>query len=81
MEIKTKFNIGDKIFHIYEMFEGVWRVSSIVEVSYIKIFEKDKFVYAVFENDFLPNIFVEEKDCFLTETEAQAECDRRNNGN
>ena len=80
MEIKTKFNVGDKIFYIYEMFKGVWRVSSIVEVSYIKIFEKDKLVYAVFENDFLPIIFVEEENCFATKEEAQAECDKRNKG-
>lgn len=81
MKIETKCNIGDKIFYIYEMLKGVWRVSSIVEVSYIKIFEKNKFVYAVFENDFLPIFFVDEQNCFLTKEEAQTEADRRNNGN
>lgn len=80
MKIETKLDIGDKIFYIYEMFKGAWRVSSIVEVSYIKIFEKDKLIYAVFEKDFLPIIFVDEQNCFLTKEEAQAEADRRNNG-
>lgn len=89
MEIKTKFNIGDKVWCIdkyTEENEYIWRVDTCWgkwEIYGFRVF--DDGVYCVlFEENYRNKRYFEsrynykEQDCFLTKEQAQKECDRRN---
>lgn len=78
-EIKTKFNVGDKVWVLYKDKDN-WEIIGL-EIEYIHI-EKTIF-YGFYDiDDIYSNIPCqwEEQDCFATQAEAQAECDKRNKG-
>ena len=90
MEIRTKFNIGDKVYCINKI-DGtkcqngeatktsVWFVE--VEEGIVLWFTignmtgKLSITYAIEKTE-----GYDEKDCFSTKAEAQTECDKRNKG-
>lgn len=75
MEIKTKFNIGDRVY-ILEILHRKWVVipySLNYDCVITEIAIRDDGIY--YRNCL--SIY-SEKDCFLTKEEAQKECDRRN---
>ena len=72
MEIRTKFNIGDKIWFIScisNVYDG-----SIEAVVGQEDKEKGIRIMYLFED----YGWVKEQDCFATKEEAQKECERRN---
>ena len=80
MEIKTKFNVGDKLWRILDDNTGV---ASFV-VKGISVYYKKDIVSKKFELDIYyqySGLFdiVCEENVFETLEQAQAECDRRNN--
>lgn len=80
MEIKTKFNVGEDVFALVYDDVVICRWSIIdFHISEIKIIENIGLVYEDLSIGKIFNRFKEE-DCFATQAEAQAECDRRNNG-
>lgn len=96
MEIKTKFNVGDKVyrltgvlFHRIEPKHKIGykelKIKEIkIEIIFIPAIQKDvatiKYKYDSFIVDSPCYAWIEEKDCFSTQAEAQAECDKRNKG-
>lgn len=77
MEIKTKFNVGDKVYIIY-LFCSKWKVAldkyEIIETN-IKINNSRLSVNYTMK----PTLEIcSEKYCFATKEEAQKECDKRN---
>ena len=77
MEIKTKFNVGETIYPIsFDIDKLKWFVEPYtLELSVDRICILDTGIcYDTYFKWFA------EEDCFATEAEAQAECDRRNNG-
>ena len=79
MEIRTKFDVGDKVWIIdcFENFEhnAEWFVHYEMEIDGIKIeIEDDEItIFYCFVDTGEP-----EELCFATKEEAQKECDRRN---
>lgn len=80
MEIRTKFNVGDKIFALKE-FEGVDDKGNLIIridiqeciVHFINIGISKRGRCIKYTYDLFP-----EEDCFATKEEAQKECDKRN---
>ncbi len=79
----AKFNNEDIVWPIYDMwwdkkshYHLQWHVRLIEHISEIRI-EAGSVEY-YFESDQRHPPHAPEYDCFLTEEEAQAECDRRN---
>ena len=70
MEIKTKFNVGDKVFTIIGKNTIAERKVKAI------IFEDNTISYSAGNLD----ISYAEGSCFATKEEAQAECDKRNKG-
>lgn len=92
MEIRTKFNIGDKIWFIdryTEKNEYIWRVITCWgkwEILGFKVFGDG--VYCVLfeegyrnKQHFESREIYKEKNCFATKEQAQKECERRNGKN
>ena len=89
MEIKTKFNIGDKVIFIDKFIDNnknKWKVIDCFgkwEINGFRVFADG--VYCVlFEEKYRNKLYFEtdynhkEEDCFLTKEEAKEECDKRN---
>lgn len=85
MIIKTKFNIGDKVYIVsvplglnsYQVFDAV----KIIEI-YIKLDKNNKIIIYRFKYNGKVNYYqykASEENCFATREEAQEECNRRNN--
>lgn len=74
MEIKTKYNIGDNVWT--SVYIKGWYYTIPYTIKYIKI-ERCKNKYII-KYGFVYEIEVEEKDCFITETEALHETEHRN---
>lgn len=92
MEVKTKFNIGDKIFVVELSGYGVSYIyDGIIGQINIKIFKEcgARIFYGIDiglntpeeENCLVPKEEAVEENCFSTKEQAQAECDRRNKEN
>lgn len=78
MEIKTKFNVGDKIC-VIDYFDE-WEVKWVnVKITGIEILIKGKNKTIIYNIDSLIYGGYNEQYCFTTKEQAQAECDRRNN--
>ena len=90
MEIKTKFNIGDKIWVIALSFneqkdDFEWKVEPTERI--IKrigvCFDDDETVEITYHTQYSDGSwcisYYNEKSVFATREQAQAECDRRNN--
>lgn len=91
MEVKTKFNIEDKIWVITLSFseekdDFEWKVEPTERI--IKrigvCFDDVKSVEITYHTNYLDGStcisYYDEKNCFATKEEAQAECDKRNKG-
>lgn len=80
MNIKTKCNIGDKVFAIFKSIQNdKWYMQDKkFTIKEIKI-DKNLDVYYSLITDGFWIFTVFEKFCFKTKAEAQAECNRRNN--
>lgn len=79
MEIKTKFNVRDKIC-VIDYFEK-WSIKWVnVTITGIQILIKEKYRYVKYEIDSLIYGGYNEEYCFATKEQAQAECDKRNKG-
>ena len=79
MNKRTKFNIGDKIY-IIDCFDK-WSIQWMkATVTGVQIICRKNYKYIKYEIDALMYGSYEEQYCFATQAEAQAECDRRNNG-
>ena len=77
MEIRTKFNIGDKIC-VIDYFEK-WEVQWVnVEITGIEILIKGKNKTVIYNIDTLIYGGYNEGYCFATREEAEQECRRRN---
>lgn len=75
MDIKTKFNFGDKIFplrHEIAMDGGYWQIFSCPTVSYISTYNTAERATVEYNNKY------DEQDCFATREEAEEEVKRRN---
>lgn len=82
MEIRTKFNVGDKIFVVYLNSSKYYCVTSI-KVYEITIRSNNYIIYSADETLSYSRYDLngyDEKDCFATKKEAQKECNRRNKG-
>lgn len=86
MEIKTKFKVRDYVWFIDYTSQGLkthWYVARNFQIYKIKIciyndeYETASIVYSNVKSGISQ---IEEEYCFATKAEAQAECDRRNNG-
>lgn len=90
MEIKTKFNVGDKVW-IIEFIAGtkyikekaiptkVWFVSyEDVEIKGFTIMQLENGETGIFVNLKSTNLGFLESECFSTKEEAQKECEKRN---
>lgn len=72
MEIRTKFNVGDKVYHIYQLLRTgtwYWLEDIISEIDY-----KTDLGIRYWSD----NRVWKEQNCFATKEEAQKECERRN---
>lgn len=83
MKIETKFNIGDRVVAIVPMRPMKWTISrpAIQHVEEIRFITDDykPCYYGDRSYGAASAFFIGvENDCFPTEAEAQAECDRRN---
>lgn len=89
MEIRTKFNIGDKVIYIDKFTENnetKWRVMDCFgkcEIYGFRVFADSVYCILFEENyrnkfNFDTDYNHKEEDCFLTKEEAQKECERRN---
>lgn len=84
MEIRTKFNVGDKVHHIVfntkikqYVCDGVNYIRKII----IKTEGTSKGVEICITYSFVfgnINNYYDEQDCFATKEEAEKECERRN---
>ena len=87
MEIKTKFDVGQKVYRLKHIlretknrtYEYVY-VLDTIKTIYMRTNVFTKIIYC-FDNTSLGCVEALEKNCFATEAEAQAECNRRNNEN
>ena len=77
MEIRTKFNVNDTVWYITLRFVLGYIVEKgkVIDIRTYNSKDKKEIRY------FLGKGYVKEQDCFATQAEAQAECDRRNNEN
>jgi hypothetical protein len=75
MEIRTKFNVGDKIWTILRAFDGKWYMYIMFIVTQIII---DKYLGILYVRHNDCDLWCKEENCFATKEEAQKECDRRN---
>ena len=85
MEIKTKFNVGDKLYVVdcwveRDKFGGIVNDECFVKTKPLIV---DKILIDscyIFYGERYTQIgeFIEESHCFSTKEEAQKECDRRN---
>lgn len=74
MKIETKFGVGDVSWVVEEADDnGIYFVNSI-EIFEILITKNN-----IYYRDSINEELFNEKDCFATKEEAQAEADRRNN--
>lgn len=79
MEIRTKFNVRDKIC-VIDYFDK-WEVKWVnVKITGIEILIKGKNKTVIYNIDSLIYGGYNEQYCFATKKEAQAECDKRNKG-
>lgn len=85
MIIETKFDIGQKVCRLkYTLIETKKRtyqwcyVEDTIRAIYTKTQFRTKTIY-IFNSSSMGRIVSAEKDIFLTQAEAQTECDRRNN--
>lgn len=86
-EIKPKFKVGDKLYVVDCWVERDEFGCIVNEECFVKtkplIVDKiliDRYFIFYGERDTQIGEFIEESHCFATQAEAQAECDRRNNG-
>lgn len=92
MEIKTKFNVGDNVW-VIEFVAGtkyikgnatttkVWFISyEDVEITGFNIIQIENEKIGIVVNLKGTNLGYLESECFATQAEAQAECDKRNKG-
>ena len=81
MEIKTKFKPKNKICLIdYDSENGIWFVSGsfyIWKILVQVVSGNIDIQYGLLRDD-IYYWYMQEKNCFATKGEAQAECDRRN---
>lgn len=77
MQIKTKFNVGDKVWVIgkKENNDEFYIVKGNIKIHHYDTKIKGG---VILEDDLFFGYF--ENDCFATKEEAQAECDKRNKG-
>ena len=90
MEIKTRFNINDTIWAIGQRFneekdDFEWVVNSTPRiVKRIDFCADEKEIDITYHTVYLDGsrdiCYYIEKNCFSTQAEAQAECDKRNKG-
>ena len=94
MEIRTKFNVGDKVYRLTGIlfhrinpkrkigYEELKIKEIKIEIIFIPAIQKDvvtiKYKYDSFIVDSPCYAWIEEEDCFATKEEAQKECERRN---
>ena len=81
MEIKTKFNVGDKLWRILDDNTGVASfVVKGISTCYKKSIFSEKIELAIYYqySGFFDD--VKEENVFETLEQAQAECDKRNKG-
>lgn len=84
MEIKTKFNVGDKVYRLkYTLMETenrVYRWTCVLDTINSIYTRTEKFTKIIYYFNYgsLGGVNVLEKDCFKTREQAQKECDRRN---
>lgn len=80
MEIKTKFNVGDKVVGIgYNEIEEWWEIRYWFVIESICCFYENGKLEIVYDGKKLKIIRgVGEQDCFSTIEQAQKECERRN---
>ena len=73
-EIRTKFNVGDKVWEI-AIWKGKWCVIGqyIIEGIYYDSSKGIKYGLHL-------STSINKEDCFATQAEAQAECNKRNKG-
>lgn len=86
MEIRTKFDIGQKVYRLkYALIETKKRtyqwyyVEDTIKAIYTRTQICTKIIY-IFNDSSMGIIESSEKDIFLTQAEAQVECKRRNSG-
>lgn len=72
MEIRTKFEKGDKVWEI-AIWEGKWCVIGQYSIEGIYYDSKEGIKYGLHLST-----SIKEEDCFATKEQAQKECDRRN---
>lgn len=84
MEIKTKFNVGDKVYRLkYTLMETknrVYRWTCVLDTINSIYTRTEKFTKIIYYFDYssLGGVNVLEKDCFKTEAEALKEVNKRN---
>ena len=79
MEMNNRFKEGDKVWFVDTNLAKEWVVAgSFIVSSYRRtVWESEGFDLTEY---FATTIYIADYDIFATEEEAQAECDRRNNG-
>lgn len=76
---ETKFNIGEKVKLIeFDVDEDEWYISSYTYTILKIIIYEDYIQYTALINNTIKVKDINEKDCFISQAEAQVECDRRN---
>lgn len=80
MKIKTKFDIGDKVFAIFKSIDSNkwYRFQDVCEIVKIEIEKNLDIVYSLKHINGFWKFEVWEKLCFVTEEEAQEKCDELN---
>lgn len=80
MEIKTKFDVGDKVIGIaYNEIEEFWHIEYWFVIDSILCSYENGKLEIIYDGKKLILRGIDEQNCFATIEEAQAECDRRNN--
>ena len=83
MEIRTKFKPKDKIWLIdYDSENGSWFVRGSYKIwkIFVQVFNDTQDIQYGLLRDDNYYWYMQEKNCFATKEEAQAECDKRNKG-
>lgn len=84
MEIRTKFNIGDKVYPIHiPLGKKIFMVMDKTEIKAITVVIVKNSIEIDYDFQWVRglkyfNNHCFEQDCFATRAEAQEECDRRN---
>ena len=80
MKIKTKFDIGDKVFAIFKSIDSNkwYRFQDVFVIVKIEIEKNLDIVYGLKHINGFWKFEVWEKLCFVTKEEAQEKCDKLN---